>query len=306
MATRHCAECRRILGWDSFSKTQWSKAIGVSRCNSCVHGTPASKPPPPPKQSTRTNNAHNASFSHEALDYPFSSGTFRWVALGKYTDGARQGEKCVCKWFKSGSVYEQEFFADDIKAVQKAAHIIQEWNSRNFIDKTIMLNIPQVWRFTDGCSRAGQRALIEPFIEKYKKFNSNSGWADDSIPWSRLLQALSHFSYHASRGQLVLCDLQGGIYSNGVSLTDPAVCSVSKSYGVTDLGSAGISNFFSQHRCNEFCRSEWTRPADQTQYLPVQRGSSMMSSLEHVQTQRSRPALSMPPPPPTICEDGDY
>jgi hypothetical protein len=29
------------------------------------------------------------------------------------------------------------------------------------------------------------------------------------------MQALSHFSYHKTGGQLVLCDLQGGIMSRG-------------------------------------------------------------------------------------------
>lgn len=29
------------------------------------------------------------------------------------------------------------------------------------------------------------------------------------------MQALSHFSYHKTGGQLVLCDLQGGVLSRG-------------------------------------------------------------------------------------------
>ena len=91
----------------------------------------------------------------------------------------------------------------------------------------------------------------EPFIQNYTKFNSNSGWADDSTPWPRVMQALSHFSYHITSGQFVLCDLQGGIYSNAVVLTDPVILSRSKRFGVTDLGPQGISSFFSNHVCNE-------------------------------------------------------
>jgi hypothetical protein len=33
------------------------------------------------------------------------------------------------------------------------------------------------------------------------------------------MQALSHYSYHKSGGQLVLCDLQGGLTSQGAVLT---------------------------------------------------------------------------------------
>ena len=50
------------------------------------------------------------------------------------------------------------------------------------------------------------------------------------------MQALSHFSYHCSSGQFVLCDLQGGVYEHTVVLTDPVVCSRDGRYGAADLG----------------------------------------------------------------------
>lgn len=57
---------------------------------------------------------------------------------------------------------------------------------------------------------------MEPFVETFEKFNSNTGWAPHTGEhWSEAMQALSHFSYHASHGQLLLCDLQGGAYGNG-------------------------------------------------------------------------------------------
>lgn len=144
----------------------------------------------------------------------------------------------------------------------------------------------------EGTNRAGQKVLQEPFIDDYQKFNSNSGWADNETPWPRVMQALSHFSYHASGGQFVLCDLQGGFYADGVVLTDPAVLSRNKSFGVTDLGPTGISTFFSQHRCNEFCRADWTKPADQRRYHNVTQGTSMVGSAAHVPTHHSRRPMS--------------
>jgi hypothetical protein len=38
----------------------------------------------------------------------------------------------------------------------------------------------------------------------------------------------------------VLCDLQGGVYSDGVVLTDPVVMSRDNSLGPTDLGPPGL------------------------------------------------------------------
>ena len=63
---------------------------------------------------------------------------------------------------------------------------------------------------------SGIKSLVEPMIENFEKFNSNTGWADmTGGASSEAMQALSHFSYHNSSGQFLLCDIQGGVYSNG-------------------------------------------------------------------------------------------
>eukprot|EP00038_Savillea_parva_P031127 m.83008 g.83008 ORF g.83008 m.83008 type:complete len:288 (-) comp9514_c0_seq1:3475-4338(-) len=282
---RHCATCRRSLTKDSFSGNQWSKAVGISRCNACVHGGSGSKRSADDgfsvekrARTARRNNAHRAEFPQHALDYPFASGGFRYVAKGVYTEGERQGEPCVCKWFKSGGVFETKFYDTDIKNVGKALHLLEEFNSQNIVSQEVRLNIPEVWTFDEdsGPGWAHRKVLQEPFIEGYRKFNSNSGWADDATPWPRVMQALSHFSYHASGGQFVLCDLQGGVTHTGVVLTDPAILSRRKQFGVTDLGPTGISTFFSQHTCNEFCQDHWSKPVDRHRYHAVTMGTSMV------------------------------
>lgn len=55
---------------------------------------------------------------------PFASGAFRWVAKGVYTSGARSDHACVLKWFKTGAVFEDDYFALDIKAVDRALEIV--------------------------------------------------------------------------------------------------------------------------------------------------------------------------------------
>lgn len=69
-----------------------------------------------------------------------------------------------------------------------------------------------------------------------------------------------------SRGQLVLCDLQGVVYRDGLVLTDLVILSRRQSFGVTDLSAQGISKFFSLHECNEQCRRSCLRPNDTTQH----------------------------------------
>mmetsp|Transcript_14330 Transcript_14330/g.36602 ORF Transcript_14330/g.36602 Transcript_14330/m.36602 type:complete len:192 (-) Transcript_14330:138-713(-) len=185
---------------------------------------------------------------------------------------------------------EAHFYDTDLKAVREALQLITMWNAKGLVDRMVKLNVPEVWTFDEESSAAwrGRKVLQEPFIDQYQKFNSNTGWSDDSIPWSRVMQALSHFTYHVSGGLKLLCDLQGGAYSDGVVLTDPVVMSVAREYGPTDLGSAGISSFFAYHQCNEFCRSEWSRPRDQTPRYSRTAGTTM----EHVPTHHSRQSMS--------------
>lgn len=101
------------------------------------------------------------------------------------------------------------------------------------------------------------------------------------------MQALSHFSFHATKGQLLFCDLQGGVYKDGFVITDPVIMSMKQEYGPTDLGSKGISTFFSRHKCNKFCRAEWSSPIDKKVYFKVQKGSSMI-----LPTRATRTALT--------------
>mmetsp|Transcript_6765 Transcript_6765/g.9748 ORF Transcript_6765/g.9748 Transcript_6765/m.9748 type:complete len:261 (-) Transcript_6765:222-1004(-) len=255
MVYRNCSSCNRNLPDSSYSNNQWRKGPGSSRCHSCVNGghwhRETNQQPAPQNiidvsQTARKNNATRATFTWQALDYPFAQGSFRWVAKGRYTQGSRAGQECVCKWFKTGGVLEASFFETDLETVQESLRLIKQWNSKGFVNKLVKINQPEVWTFDkDGrAAFAGKKVLQEPFISNYQKFNSNTGWSDDSMPWPRVMQALSHYSYHASNGKSLICDLQGGIYSDGVVLTDPVVMSLSRQYGPTDLGQAGMETFF--------------------------------------------------------------
>lgn len=286
---RICAECGRCLPRTSYTAHQFSKGSGLSRCAGCVHSYHADVPAPTISDNGRYNSSSEASFTYYGLAHPFASGAFRWVAKGRYTSGERQGQVCVTKWFKTGSVFSDDYFTLDIKAVDKALEMVNRFNQLGIVNQKVKINIPEVWTFTDDCTDewTGQMTLIEPFIDNYQKFNSNTGWSDKSRAWSEVMQALSHFSYHISGGFYVLCDLQGGIYRHEVVLSDPVIHSRTREYGVTDLGPEGISSFFSYHRCNSYCRPHWTAPANPFPYFLPKPGSSMMK--HSVPTANSRP-----------------
>lgn len=91
-------------------------------------------------------------------------------------------------------------------------------------------------------------------------FLVKQGIHDETKPWSDVMQALSHFSYHTSNGEYLLCDLQGGVYRDFVLITDPVILSRTLQFGVSDLGPEAIMSFFHQHHCTVYCSPKWTKP----------------------------------------------
>ena len=78
----------------------------------------------------------------------------------------------------------------------------------------------------------------------------------DDVP-----QAFSHFTFEASGGKQLVCDLQGTWNpDDGFTLTDPVVHYISSKdpaskhkNGATDKGREGIRKFFMTHQCNGLC-----------------------------------------------------
>ena len=210
-------------------------------------------------------------YSNEAITLKerWSHGTFRWAHKGQYTKGGPQeGNLCVLKEFIDGCVFEESFFACDLKNIEKARTIIDSFNdfnrsiglSKSSSRKVVKLVQPDIWCQSVKGRRKKKLLLVEPMLEgKWIKFNSNGGYVNSR---AEFMQALSHYSYHCTSGKYLLCDLQGCHYMDAYVLTDPVIMSrdSAKRYGPTDLGREGILNFFARHECNRFCQSNWKHP----------------------------------------------
>ncbi|CAL1539981.1 unnamed protein product [Lymnaea stagnalis] len=71
---------------------------------------------------------------------------------------------------------------------------------------------------------------------------------------SRALEAFAHFTYHYTRGQLVVCGLEGVHDEDGFFLKTPTIHSQAGEFGNKDQGVKGIHDVFSNHVCNELCQ----------------------------------------------------
>lgn len=210
-----------------------------------------------------------------------ASGSFRDVYLMDYTKGPRKGQQGVYKLFKDPACqYDRQAFTREIKAVKKSGQIIKAFNAFNDritkklgvgARRRVYLNLPEIWKLGDS------KIFVEPLIEgSYAKFNSNTGWVNEGY---QMMQALSHFSFHHSKGRYLLCDLQGGGYDTHYVLTDPAVLSMNHEFGDTDGGSDFMETFFANHVCGKYCEPTWRCLEHARPRVPMRSGTSFVPRL---------------------------
>jgi hypothetical protein len=79
----------------------------------------------------------------------------------------------VVKFFRDQPVFEAAYFAQDLAIVDKTIGIVTQWNEMNIINGAMLsVNKPTVWTSEDG---RDEKMLLEPYIEGWTKFNSNTG-----------------------------------------------------------------------------------------------------------------------------------
>lgn len=292
--SRVCCACYTDLPRSDFTVAQWKKGGGASRCAGCVSSRRLASVDSNPSARTASGATRVRLEGRRA----FAHGGQRSVLHARYVDGERAGAAAVAKFFRlAGGAIEAKAFHDDDAVVGWALRFLTQFcnggagaDAMAALGGPLRLNVPVAYAdagggelVRGGGDGSGRRYLVEPFVYNFKKYNSNTGHARFGGAVSDALQALSHYSYHSSGGMLVLCDLQCGYaaraYEGGLVLTDPVILSRSAGrYGPTDLGTAGILTFFSQHVCNDFCNARWTKPKDARAVLPVVDGTSMTAA----------------------------
>eukprot|EP00536_Pseudo-nitzschia_multiseries_P002316 jgi/Psemu1/301322/fgenesh1_kg.30_\ len=212
-------------------------------------------------------------------------GQFRNCYEGTYVGGNRNQQAAACKCFKDKySVLESEFFEMDDKIVKKTIRFAEEWNNFCPVGREILVSDG----YTVQHGYTGKKYQVEPLIRYFTKFTSNNGWINKDTGHAGLyMEAFTHFTYHASGGQMIVCDLQGRYrdnsrYSNSsksrFELTDPAICSRRRNYGPTDLGEKGIESFFHNHVCNQYCEDHWQAPRYERNWFANSSTTTMVRS----------------------------
>ncbi|XP_041375446.1 alpha-protein kinase vwkA-like [Gigantopelta aegis] len=212
-------------------------------------------------------NQYTASFDAR----PFVSGARKMVYKGVLTgQGPRNNETVIIKPFRefAGS---KELCELEMAKNHEAHRICQNYNkvsscqSLHFIlPLKAELHRPVAIAASNNAGHVRQLqpaewVLIEENIgDDFRKFVDDRGRS--TTAGSSLLHAFIHYSYHVSKGALVVSCLQGVPQADGkYTLDTPTIHSIQQRFGDSDKGEPGILQVFINHKCNNLCR-DYTLP----------------------------------------------
>ena len=183
---------------------------------------------------------------------------------------------CVVKKFRRSHAQHAAEWAKDLTVQREAAKLAEKFNQTvrppvevQFAD-AFLYKVQasgsvrtsgacvkrQVYR---GKCQERETVCVEPLLKgDFQKVNSNTGWVGGGRDLHHLVaQAFSHWTWAETKGEMLVCDLQGVQDSESWMFTDPAIHGPTmepQRFGHTDLGPRGVNGFFLQHKCNEFCK----------------------------------------------------
>ena len=194
----------------------------------------------------------NANFSNTS----FAEGRSRRAYKGTYRFPLyKAGDQCVVKELKEKYAWAKADWDSAVKVQEKSMEMAKKFNEAIQTSRPIEYVRSEIWKVTKsytGTPRLGEWCMVEDYIQgQWKKWNTNAGYVSDTPTQS--LHAFSHWTWVHSGGKLVICDLQGVRYDDKYVLTDPAINSLDKEYGESDIGVVGMAHFFDTHKCTSFC-----------------------------------------------------
>lgn len=184
---------------------------------------------------------------------PMAEGTNRLVYQMTDLSAPEGQQQCVAKAAKKPEKRNETM--QDVVMQKKCELYAREYNNRNPPKKVAFIDACVIELIQRPVDQSGGHPLliVEPFLKgSYKKHSNNFGYVDAGD--RNTPQAFSHFTYAASKGALIIVDIQGV----GDIYTDPQIhsnipASAPPVWGQGDMGDVGIHKFFETHRCNALC-----------------------------------------------------
>ena len=188
----------------------------------------------------------------------FAEGRSRRSYKGTYlAPSNKKGQTCVVKEYKEKYMWAESDWDQDMVLQKKVIELAEKFNKETGTSRPIYYADCDVWkvssRSSTGTPKLGEWCLVEDYITgEWTKWNTNAGYVNPRAN-TVSLHAFSHWTWAHTKGDVLVCDLQGVRRDDRYILTDPVICSTGQIYGETDLGVGGMAHFFSTHSCTSFC-----------------------------------------------------
>ncbi len=197
----------------------------------------------------------------------FAEGRFRRAYKGTYLGPlSKYGREAVVKESKESYMWKATDWNVTVNMNNEAQELAKGFNSFSRTNYPLKFTDVDVARVTStgnsdpsSTPRLNEYCTVEDYIPgMFKKWCNNYGFISAEAKGSHInMPAFMHWSWWKSDGEKMISDLQGVRIDNpqGYTLTDPAMLSLTNSYGTTDMGVEGMAMFFMNHECNSFCDS---------------------------------------------------
>lgn len=198
----------------------------------------------------------------------FAEGAFRY-AFKAYTMENYVNKQYVIKKFKSSTwknvAHSYGMSLEEHTRKQIQMHMAAQAITNRLKKRTKSLaSFEQFFIYNNVyvANLANEPVTVEPFVPGNFKYINNDGVpVQNKVPLEKDLYAkaecLAHFSYQDSQERLLLVDLQGSDYT----LYDPEIATSNdlemdneRYFCSGNLNEMAIDNFFSQHKCNLYCK----------------------------------------------------
>ena len=205
------------------------------------------------------NSPGKATFSSTS----FAEGRSRRSYKGTYlAPSSKKGQACVVKEYKKRYMWAKGDWDKDMSLQKKAKELAKKFNAESGTTQPIYFVDCDVWKVsesTSGTPKLGEWCLIEDYLPgDWTKWSSNAGYVNREVT-APAMRAFSHWSWAHTKGEALVCDLQGVRRDDRYILPDPVICSPGQTYGESDTGVVGMAHFFDTHRCTSFC-SRFPKP----------------------------------------------
>mmetsp|Transcript_14504 Transcript_14504/g.41383 ORF Transcript_14504/g.41383 Transcript_14504/m.41383 type:complete len:375 (-) Transcript_14504:59-1183(-) len=179
---------------------------------------------------------------------PFSTGSMRaaYRAWELVEDGSPQFE-LVAKKLRPELHLPLETICHDAMTQMVAESFAQEFN-RACAERSLAHCVAFLPVSAARLEGMAEPVCLEPYMSgDYVKHNDNAGHNNTN---DEVAAAFSYFSYVASRGRMLVCDIQGV----GTFYTDPQIHTLDGvGFGLGNLGRQGIHRFLRSHHHSQLC-----------------------------------------------------